>query len=52
MKSWQRNILGVDGMLVHAGLDHNTDYLRGASPLNEKGQISVNEKKETEIPKR
>jgi len=40
----------VDGLLVHAGLDPDTDYLRGTLPLNEKGQLLVNEKMETEIP--
>jgi len=45
----QRSLLEVDGILVHVGLEPNTDYLKGSIPLNEKGQISVNERMETEI---
>jgi len=45
----ERSTLQVDGILVHVGLEANTDYLRGSVPLNEKGQILVNEKMETEI---
>lgn len=49
-KSGQREVLEVDGVLVQVGLEPNTDYLRDTLPLDEKGQILVNEKMETEIP--
>jgi thioredoxin reductase (NADPH) len=42
--------LKVDGVLVHIGLDPNTDYLDGIIPLDEHGQIIVNERMETEVP--
>lgn len=50
MVSGQRNILKIDGILVHIGLDPNTDYLNGIVPLDDLGQITVNNKMETEIP--
>ena len=50
IQTGERSTLQVDGILVHVGLEANTDYLRGSVPLNEKGQILVNEKMETEIP--
>ena len=49
MASGQRNTLKVDGTLVHIGLDPNTDYLNGIVPLNDLGQVIVNNKMETEI---
>jgi thioredoxin reductase (NADPH) len=39
----------VDGVLVHIGLDPNTDYLKGIVPLDSQGQIIVNDKMETEV---
>ncbi len=45
----QRNVLEVDGILVHIGIKPNTDYLGDILPLNDKGQILVNEKMETPI---
>jgi len=48
--SGQKETLKVDGVLVHVGLDPNTDYLDGIVPLDSQGQIIVNEKMETEIP--
>ena len=50
MKTEKRSVLEVDGILVRVGLEPNTDYLRGSLPLNEKGQILVNEKMETGTP--
>ncbi len=41
--------LSVDGLLVHVGLEANTDYLRGTIPMDKRGQILVNERMETEI---
>ena len=46
----ERGILETDGILVHVGVEANTDYLRGRLPLNEKGQVVVNGKMETEVP--
>lgn len=42
--------LKVDGVLVHVGLEPLTDYLEGVVPLDEQGQIIVNERMETEVP--
>ena len=46
----QKETLKVDGVLVHVGLDPNTDYLEGAVPLDSQRQIVVNESMETQIP--
>jgi len=46
----QKETLKVDGVLVHIGLDPNTDYLEGIVPLDSQGQIVVNEWMETEVP--
>ncbi|MBA7658785.1 NADH dehydrogenase [subsurface metagenome] len=48
--SKKKETLKVDGVLVHIGLDPNTEYLEGIIPLDEHGQIIVNEKMETEVP--
>jgi thioredoxin reductase (NADPH) len=45
-----KGTLKVDGVLVHVGLDPNTDYLEGVVPLNRQRQVMVNEGMETEIP--
>jgi len=45
-----KETLNVDGVLVHIGLEPNTDYLDGIIPLDDHGQIIVNEKMETEVP--
>ena len=45
----QKETLSVDGVLVHVGLEPNTDYLEGIVPLDKQGQILVNESMETEI---
>ncbi|MBM2824512.1 MAG: thioredoxin reductase [Dehalococcoidales bacterium] len=49
MPTGQRSVLAADGILVHAGLDPNTDYLKGSLSLNGKGQILVNGEMATEI---
>jgi len=49
-KSGQKGTLKVDGVLVHVGLDPNTDYLEGVVPLDKQRQVVVNEWMETEIP--
>ena len=45
-----KETIQVDGVLVHVGLDPNTDYLEGVLPLDSQGQIVVNDWMETEIP--
>ena len=46
----KKETLKVDGVLVHIGLDPNTDYLEGIVPLDKQGQVIVNEKMESEVP--
>jgi thioredoxin reductase (NADPH) len=46
----EKEMLKVDGVLVHIGLEPVTDYLEGVVPLDEQGQIIVNEKMESELP--
>lgn len=48
--SGRRDTFKVDGVLVHIGLDPNTNYLDGIVPLDSQGQIIVNDKMETEVP--
>jgi thioredoxin reductase (NADPH) len=40
----------ADGVLVHIGLEPNTEYLDSIVPLDSQGQITVNEEMETEVP--
>jgi thioredoxin reductase (NADPH) len=46
----KRESLKVDGVLVHIGLEPNTGYLEGIVPLDDHGQVIVNEQMETEVP--
>jgi thioredoxin reductase (NADPH) len=46
----QKGSLKTDGVLVHVGLEPNTDYLEGVIPLDGQRQIIVNESMETEFP--
>jgi len=46
----KREVLKVDGVLVHIGNEPNTVYLEGVVPLDEYGQVIVNEKMESEMP--
>jgi thioredoxin reductase (NADPH) len=46
----KKETLKVDGVLVHIGLDPNTDYLEGVVPLDENGQVVVNVNMESEVP--
>lgn len=48
-RTGQRSVMETQGVLVHIGIAPNTDYLRGTLALNEKGQILVNERMETEM---
>jgi thioredoxin reductase (NADPH) len=46
----QRETLKVDGVLVHAGQEPNTDYLKDIVTLDSGCRIIVNERMETEVP--
>ncbi len=46
----KKETLKVDGVLVHIGTEPNTDYLEGVVPLDNNGQVIVNEKMESEVP--
>lgn len=46
----KKETLKVDGVLVHIGLDPNTDYLQDIIPLDKHGQIIVNEEMQTKVP--
>ncbi len=48
--SKKKETLKVDGVLVHIGLDPNTDFLEGIIPLDDHGQIIVNETMQAEVP--
>ena len=50
IQTGQKSVLKVDGLLVHVGIEANTAYLKDTLPLNDVGQILVNEKMETEVP--
>lgn len=43
-------IVNVDGLLVHVGIEPNSDYLEELLSLDENGRIIVNEQLETEVP--
>ncbi len=46
----KKETLKVDGVLVHIGLDPDTDYLEGVVPLDENGQVVVNGNMQSEVP--
>ena len=46
----KKEMLMADGVLVHIGLDPNTDYLEGVVPLDENRQVIVSEKMESQVP--
>jgi thioredoxin reductase (NADPH) len=48
--SEKKEVIKVDGVLVHIGLEPNTEYLQEIIPLDEYGQIIVNEQMQTEVP--
>jgi thioredoxin reductase (NADPH) len=48
--SGNKETLETDGVLVHIGLEPNTDYLYDRVPLDKQGQIIVNSLMETGIP--
>ncbi len=45
----KKEILKVDGVLVHIGTEPNTGYLEGMVPLDESGQVIVNGRMESEV---
>ena len=46
----QRIELEVNGILIHVGLEVNTEFLKGSVvPLNEKGQVLVDDNMETSV---
>jgi thioredoxin reductase (NADPH) len=47
-ESGQKSTLKTDGVLVHVGIEPNTEYLDGIVPLDNQGRIIVNDKMETE----
>jgi thioredoxin reductase (NADPH) len=49
-KTGKKEKVKVDGVLVHIGLEPNTDFLDGIVPLDDNGQIIVNGRMETEVP--
>ena len=49
LQSGQRSALEVDGVLVHIGIEPNTDYLDGVVPLSSNGQVLVDEKMQTQV---
>ncbi len=48
--SKKKETLKVGGVLVHIGLDPNTEYLDGVVPLDSQGQIIVNDRMQAEVP--
>jgi thioredoxin reductase (NADPH) len=46
----KKETLKANGVLVHIGLEPNTGYLEGVVPLDEHGQVIVNERMESEVP--
>lgn len=50
VETGEKSHLEVEGLLIRIGLEANTGYLKNIIPLDERGQIEVNEKMETQIP--
>lgn len=46
----KKEVLKLDGVLVHVGLDPRTEYLRDVIPLDDDGQVVINEWMETGVP--
>jgi len=49
VETGQKSSVDVDGVLVWVGLEANTDYLKSSLPLDDRGQILVDDRMETEI---
>jgi thioredoxin reductase (NADPH) len=45
-----KEVIPVDGVLVHVGVQANTEYLKDLLPLDEEGRIKVNHCMETDVP--
>jgi len=45
-----KEVIAVEGVLVHVGVQANTEYLKDLLPLDEEGRIKVNPCMETEVP--
>jgi len=45
-----KKTLPVEGVLVHVGLDPNTEYLQGVVPLDNAGQVIVDAKMQSAVP--
>ncbi len=48
-KTNQREMLKVDGVLVHVGVEPNTGFLGDVLPLDSQGHIIVNDKMQTKV---
>jgi thioredoxin reductase (NADPH) len=48
--SQKKESVPVDGVLVHIGVEPNTGFLEGIVPLDDHGQIIVNERMESKVP--
>lgn len=46
----EKTVIPVDGVLVHIGVEANTEYLQSLLELNENGRIPVNQRMETAVP--
>jgi thioredoxin reductase (NADPH) len=46
----REQILAVDGILVHVGIEPNTEYLDGAVSLDDRGQVLVDSQMDTGLP--
>jgi len=45
-----KEVIPVNGVLVHVGVQANTEYLKDLLPLDDEGRIKVNHCMETEVP--
>ncbi|MDO8567677.1 MAG: FAD-dependent oxidoreductase, partial [Dehalococcoidales bacterium] len=50
IKTGAKSNIAVNGLLVHIGLKPRTEYLKGVLALNNRGQVVVNDRMESEIP--
>lgn len=46
----KKETLRADGVLVHVGLEPNTDYLEGVIPLDEQRQVLVDARMQSRVP--
>ena len=47
--SGTKSTIPADGVLIRVGVAPNTDWLKGVVPLNERGQVKVNDRLESEV---